>query len=1287
MPVLRRALLAAVAVLLALGAAPAAARSRVTLTGTYTRLAKDVGQGHLTHVYEDVLRVGERHYRLHLPAHAHPVPGSRVRVHADSAGGTLDVTSVETLAEPRETQSATPTSVLVILAYWTAPDSVTTTRARDQLFTSDNAWFKEVSYGAVSLTGTVTPWLRIPAPVSGLCYTYADKLLSDARAKARTLGATYDWTAFDRTVVYFPRCSGSDTTNVAGWAYEPGDSVWLNGYMDRRTSVHELGHSYGMAHADGYTCTSGGVRVTMGGTCKVTTYGDPYDAMGQSNYVAHFDAVNKDLAGWLGSRKRVLTTSTTTLTLAPFEKPSTLPLVAVADSPTSTSRSYWIEYRQPVGSDAKLPAGATGGVLVHLRDSAVGSHGYLLDPTPGDASFSTAVVRTGTSWQAPDGVRIAVTSAGTSGATVTVSGARATPTAPSVPRSFTAKAADRSVLLHWAAPSSTGGEPLTGYGIEVTSDWGDAYSLYAGPGEVSATASWLEPGRLYRFAVRATNKIDTGPAATASATPVDLPPTIRITSPASGATVQGALPVTVAAAADPGSNAELTGVVYELDGAANAWASSAPWSTTLSTAGVPNGPHTLRATVYDQLGRTVTATLPVTVANMLPDVAITSPATGTTTDAETLVLEAAASMPAPSTASVFAVSFYETSYGYDRYLGGASAAPWRAEWNVSQTSGAQRIVAVAYATNGTQRRSAPVDVTVTHPPPTIALTAPTGGTARGASVALAADAQVSAPGGAVASVVFFVDGWEVGRDGTAPYTATWDTGAVNGTHSIRARVWETSGRWADSATASIRVDNVFPVVTTTAPSDVAQGVVTLTGTARPGSASAPAVDHVDVAAGDVPLGRAALAADGTWRIDWDARTRAGTYYVRAVAYGTDGVRGESSTYVYVVPPVPDVTWVTPSDTVLVIGAANDVALRVAPAAGDGTTVARVCFGVDGYYWEVACASAGADGAYHAEWWPYEGNRGIHLLHPIVRMSNGWTHRLTSVTVAVAVAAPPRAPLVGVMPNEDNSITVSWSPASYYEPIPLRHWVVTLSPGGAERTVDTPEEVTFTGLRNGTRYVATVVGVNDAGTGPAGTGSAVAGVATILTGAVGDTSVTNGTRVYVSSFLSEDVSAAPLAGAPVDLVACLASGTRTCSVVGHGTTSSTGRVTTSFVATERVTVQARYAGDDPLLASVSPWTRVSVRARVTSALSSSSVAAGRTVHLTGRVYPALAGGRVYLQRYYSGAWHTGTSALQTSTGYVSLAITKPLGTYVYRLLASSTARATGAASPSRTLTVT
>jgi subtilisin family serine protease len=107
------------------------------------------------------------------------------------------------------------------------------------------------------------------------------------------------------------------------------------------------------------------------------------------------------------------------------------------------------------------------------------------------------------------------------------------------------------------------------------------------------------------------------------------PPTVALTRPPAGATVNG----TVTVAATASDDLEVFGVRFTVDGVPlGAEDTVAPYEATWTTTTAANGPHNVAAIARDGAGHETTASVVVTVANDLaaPTVTITSPAAGTT---------------------------------------------------------------------------------------------------------------------------------------------------------------------------------------------------------------------------------------------------------------------------------------------------------------------------------------------------------------------------------------------------------------------------------------------------------------------------------------------------------------------------------------------------------------------------------------------------------------------------------------------------------------------------------
>jgi M6 family metalloprotease-like protein len=447
-------------------------------------------------------------------------PNTSVEVSGTVRGEEMAVTSTEVLGSAPVT--ALPTSgnvrTLVMLATWPglARDDVTQASATQQMFGDTKDWYRNASYSAVSMTGEVTPWLSIAGPAGNRCYSDHVALMQQAKNAAAAAG--YVLSGYDNFVVYFPYAgglTGNDCSWYSGWAYVGSTGVWINGYMDRRTTVHELGHNYGLYHSHSYLCPDGGVG---GADCDFSDYGDAYDAMGSSGYVGNFNASQKSVLGWFGGRSVDLSAGGTA-TLAPMDQQSAG--IRGASVTVSGSRTYWLEYRQPTGADAWLPEEGTDGVLVHLRDDTLlhaaepslyyrDTGAALLDVRPGDGvDVWSATLPSGQSWTTPEGVTISVGAVTPTGAQVTVANGVQPPGAPQAVR---VSAGSGQGTVTWEAPVSEGGSPIVSYRVTAGSG-GKGVTVPASAR--SATVTGLGTG-WYTFWVAATNGQASGPGTASS---------------------------------------------------------------------------------------------------------------------------------------------------------------------------------------------------------------------------------------------------------------------------------------------------------------------------------------------------------------------------------------------------------------------------------------------------------------------------------------------------------------------------------------------------------------------------------------------------------------------------------------------------------------------------------------------------------------------------------------------------------------------------------------------------
>jgi hypothetical protein len=117
------------------------------------------------------------------------------------------------------------------------------------------------------------------------------------------------------------------------------------------------------------------------------------------------------------------------------------------------------------------------------------------------------------------------------------------------------------------------------------------------------------------------------PSGSASPTTTDNPPTVSVSSPASGVTITGAVTFSASASDDIG----LSKVGFYIDSTLIIEDSATPYSLSLNSTSYGNGAHTLKARAYDSIGQIADSTISITINNAVadttaPSVAITEPA-------------------------------------------------------------------------------------------------------------------------------------------------------------------------------------------------------------------------------------------------------------------------------------------------------------------------------------------------------------------------------------------------------------------------------------------------------------------------------------------------------------------------------------------------------------------------------------------------------------------------------------------------------------------------------------
>ena len=165
-------------------------------------------------------------------------------------------------------------------------------------------------------------------------------LMNLANAKLSALGGQLHPTNYSRVLIYHPQLAW----NWAGIAVLGGGWAALNGTMDNSVIIHELGHTFGLLHANawlGYAWTN----ELRSEDLYSWEYGDSFDPMGANMY-SHFCARSLYALGWLNTNQTAFAIGQSN-TYRIYAEPSPEHpdrLLSVLLGPPRTNEQVWVEF-------------------------------------------------------------------------------------------------------------------------------------------------------------------------------------------------------------------------------------------------------------------------------------------------------------------------------------------------------------------------------------------------------------------------------------------------------------------------------------------------------------------------------------------------------------------------------------------------------------------------------------------------------------------------------------------------------------------------------------------------------------------------------------------------------------------------------------------------------------------------------------------------------------------------------------------------------------------------------
>ncbi|MEK7581777.1 MAG: hypothetical protein AAB488_00385 [Patescibacteria group bacterium] len=387
----------------------------VNLTGELSTVYVDDFSNPINSRLNHYLSIGDQRYELYSIKPINIPPGTKISVSgisldeivvANAAGGSIKEKGPRPRLPKIDSIGEQKTAVFLVDFLDSGSQPFTAVTAEKIIFSDQgqlNAFYKEQSYGSVKFNGKVFGWFTLPRNASsGACFAANFDDISEIIAKNKINLSKYG------RLVIIPShpsmtggCSFVGKINftlsginyylsiawVGNATYYNEPSWWGNQPFNWTNLdyilAHELGHSLGVYHANGWDCGEESIY----GNCNHIEYGNYFDTMGTVGFSLHFNALYKELLGWFKSKNMAVVAQPKTIVLKPLEvsNPNSFQAVKI-QMPGTSIYPYYIEYRQGIGFDSNLNSSHLSqnqnGVFINKRIDSWYPFPRLIDVTP-----------------------------------------------------------------------------------------------------------------------------------------------------------------------------------------------------------------------------------------------------------------------------------------------------------------------------------------------------------------------------------------------------------------------------------------------------------------------------------------------------------------------------------------------------------------------------------------------------------------------------------------------------------------------------------------------------------------------------------------------------------------------------------------------------------------------------------------------------------------------------------------------------------------------------------------